>query len=484
MKSNINSNSAQHGTAPRTVLYLRQSRDVAGTELAVARQRQDCLALAARQGWEVTAEYVDNDVSASSGKDRPEYERLLRDFRANRIERILVWHIDRLYRQPRELEDLVHLVEHDGLVISAVQIGDIDLSTPAGRMVARVGVAIARHEAEQKGARQSRAKRQAAELGLPPGGRRAFGYAVGGQELIAHEAQAVRLMFEMAASGRSLSGIAKTMTGLGYRTPQGNAWHHNAVRGLLLNARYAGTRVYQSVKQGQAMGDVFTWPGTWPVIIDRTTFGQVQAILTDPGRRTSPSNIRKHLLSGLARCGVCADGTTMTSAWRGGGYGRCYACRLSKHVMRVGLAIDEYVTVAVTTRLSLPDASDLLYRPTMPEFEALRAERNTQEARLSALLDLFTDGEITKDELRPRAARLREVIAELDRNLAVPERADVLRSVVGPDAEKIFRGLPLDQRCAIINVLAEVTIHKAGGTRRVTQDNLTIRWKGPDGTVS
>ncbi len=41
------------------------------------RQVEDCERLVARQGWEVAERYVDDDVSAYSGRVRPAYRRML-----------------------------------------------------------------------------------------------------------------------------------------------------------------------------------------------------------------------------------------------------------------------------------------------------------------------------------------------------------------------------------------------------------------------
>ena len=51
-------------------IYARISSDPDGTRLGVRRQIDDCEALAERLGWTVTDQYIDNDVSAWSGKKR------------------------------------------------------------------------------------------------------------------------------------------------------------------------------------------------------------------------------------------------------------------------------------------------------------------------------------------------------------------------------------------------------------------------------
>ena len=64
----------------RAAVYLRQSLDKTGEAVAVARQREDCVNLCADKGWE-PVEYVDNDTSATNGKPRPAYEKMLADIR-------------------------------------------------------------------------------------------------------------------------------------------------------------------------------------------------------------------------------------------------------------------------------------------------------------------------------------------------------------------------------------------------------------------
>jgi DNA invertase Pin-like site-specific DNA recombinase len=65
----------------RAAVYLRQSKDPHDDKLAISRQRKDCVALCEARGWTWT-EYVDNDRSASTGKPRPAYQRMLADIRA------------------------------------------------------------------------------------------------------------------------------------------------------------------------------------------------------------------------------------------------------------------------------------------------------------------------------------------------------------------------------------------------------------------
>ncbi|WP_414683278.1 recombinase family protein, partial [Microbacterium sp. UBA3486] len=72
----------------------------------------DCLSLCARLGLDVAEPdvFMDNDTSAYLDKKRPDFARMLARIKLG-PSRVVVWHVDRLYRRPRELEDLIDLVE-------------------------------------------------------------------------------------------------------------------------------------------------------------------------------------------------------------------------------------------------------------------------------------------------------------------------------------------------------------------------------------
>ena len=57
----------------RAAIYCRISDDKRGDGAGVNRQRADCQALAERAGYAAVGVYVDNDISAFSGKVRPRY---------------------------------------------------------------------------------------------------------------------------------------------------------------------------------------------------------------------------------------------------------------------------------------------------------------------------------------------------------------------------------------------------------------------------
>lgn len=219
-------------SSSRTAIYARISED-RGDGAGVSRQLADCRALSDRRAeWGQPIEFVDNDISAwRAGTRRPKYEAMLEGVRTGELGRIVVYHVDRLYRQPRELEELIDLADAGQVDVLSVVSGELDLRSPDGRFLARILVGVAAKESDDKSRRIRRQKRQRREDGAPSGGRRAFGWL---DFMTPHreEAAVVRDAVDALLSGDSLIGVARRWNAAGIAQPQtGKArWTSSGVR--------------------------------------------------------------------------------------------------------------------------------------------------------------------------------------------------------------------------------------------------------------
>lgn len=278
-------------------IYCRISDDREGSGLGVKRQEKDARALAKARGWDVAEIYVDNDVSAYSGRERPDYEKMLAAIEAGRIKAVVAWHPDRLHRSPLELERFIDVIEGAKAKVATVQGGEYDLGTASGRMTARVVGAVARHESEHKSERQRRKHLELAEAGkLSGGGTRPYGYEQDRLTVVKSEAKVIRELSRRIRGGQTLRGVAAYLNAEGVTTVTGRPWSTVVLRTMLTSPRIAGLREHQGHIAGEAQ---------WPAIITRAEHDQLVAILKDPARRTN-RNPKSYLLTGgLAVCGVC-----------------------------------------------------------------------------------------------------------------------------------------------------------------------------------
>jgi len=451
----------------RAVIYLRQSKDAAGNELAVSRQREDCRKLADERGWIVTGEYVDNDRSASSGRIRPQYEAMLTAADRSEFDIIVCWHIDRLTRRLADLVTLIPRLEAARIRVATVS-GDINLDTDAGRLVARILGSVAEGEVERKSARQKRAALQAAQQGKPRRAPRAFGYESNGVDLRPDEAEALRAAYASLLAGRTLVGLCRDLTTAGLTTPAGQPFRHSGIRSILLNPRNAALRSYTETKNGRAIKATertIIGPAQWSPVVDPETFYAAQALLTDPARRKNQNTgtARRWLLGGLALCGKCEDGTTVRVNYRdsnsAGEPVRVYRCRKSGHLSREAGFCDERVADRVVARLSRSDARDLLADDDREDLSELRSQEAVLRLRLDQLAESFADGTLSASQLKAGSERLNARLADLEARMTHTDRAPLLADLVSAgDVRAAWEAAGLDRQRAVIDLLYTVTL--------------------------
>ena len=446
-------------------IYVRMSSDPSGQGLGVARQRSACTAKAQALGWAVLKVYEDNDVSATTGRLRPAYQQMLSDLEAGTLDAVVVWDLDRLHRQPIELEHFLALADRRGVALASVG-GDVDLATDNGRLFARIKGAVARSEIERKSARQRAANDQRAEAGLPSAGRRAFGYSSDGATVVDAEAAEVRQAVATMLAGGSLRSTATAMTARGIVTTAGGPWRPTQLRRLFTNPRYAAQRVHR--------GDI-VGRGTWPAIVELDDWRALQGLLADPSRHKA-GRPERYLLSGVARCAACGGRIYGAKEPRG----RTYVCESRRHVARRAEPVEGLVVGTVLARLAQPDARELFARPdSRDRAHVLREEEAGLRARLDGLAQAFAEGEIDREQLRAGSQRLKArqaTVIDLLSTLSITPAVAGL--VAGPSVQDTWNALDMDRQRAVIDTLLAVTLHSPGqGARRFDPNTVRLTWK-------
>lgn len=449
------------------VIYARISKDATHNELGVQRQEKECRALCDQLGLTVAAVFVDDDRSAYTGKPRPGYQAMSAQVATGAVPVIVTWHPDRLTRHPRELEDLIDLLETHAVTVRTVQAGQYDLSTPAGRMVARIIGAAARHESEHKSARLRSEAAQRAERGeVSGGGGRPFGFEYDRVTVRDTEADMLRQAAALLIDGGTLGGIARRLNDAGHTTVDHKPWTNVHLRRVLLRPRNAGLREHKGVIVG---------PAVWPAILDPGTYGAVRAILADPGRRLNTHRRPYLLTGGIARCGLC--GARLIARPRVDG-ARCYIC--AKQIGGCGKIrrLSEPVEAEVVARLvalvsSLPtiepvtDTSQLDVESDIAGLE----QRMADLARDHYALNVIGRAEYlaARDALAAQQTVLRE-------RLTVRPRR---RHTLPTDLAGAWEHLDHEQRRAVVTdwIDAVVIMPARPGYNRFDPDRIVVRWR-------
>lgn len=436
----------------------------------VARQEEDARALADRNGWTVGRVFTDNDVSAYSGKTRPQFEAMLSAIRRGEFDALVCWHQDRLYRSIKDMERVIEVCETAGVPIKTVCGGDLDLGNATGKAVARILGSVSRMESEHKAERQRRANIQRAQAGSWWSSHRVFGYEQDGT-VRESEAALIRQGAADVLTGLSVRALARRWNTAGVTTVKGAEWQPKNLKAVLINPRHAGLRSYRGTVVG---------PGDWQAIIDVDTHHGLLAILNDPSRGPrTVSYERKYIGSRRYLCGRCGAPLHHTIA----GKGHRYVCTRSAHLARSQPLLDEFVeAVALEYLRDEGKVAALLAAATGPgevDTAALRTRRAALVAQRDELATLFTDGVLDGPGVRRESGKLAASIAAIDETLAEAARRSPVAELMSAGVEELdarWSAASPDMKGKIVDELFTVVVNPAPRGRYFNPEYVDIRW--------
>lgn len=148
----------------KIAIYIRVSTQDQSLDL----QRSELTRFAKARGWKIHRIY--EEKATGTNDKRPQLQALMRAAQSRDYDLVLVWKLDRFARSLKNL--LTALQEFEALGVTFVSLKDnLDLSTPAGRLMAQMIGAFAEFEAslikERVVAGLREAKRKGVQLGRP-----------------------------------------------------------------------------------------------------------------------------------------------------------------------------------------------------------------------------------------------------------------------------------------------------------------------------
>jgi site-specific DNA recombinase len=461
----------------RAGIYARISSDREGDNLAVGRQVADCEALAARQGWEVAERYVDSDLSAYSGKLRPDYRRLIADIEAGAITGVVVYNLDRLHRQPRELEEFIDVCRRAGIddKLASCQ-GHVDLATHHGVLTARLLGAVAAMESDDKSRRIRRKHEELAQAGRPSGcGSRPYGFEADRVTLRKAEAAVIRDCATRFLQGATLRSLCADLNTRAVPTVGGSAWTTQSLRRILRAPRISGQREHRGEIVGKA---------SWPAIITPAQGARIRTLLDDPARRTNKS-ARRYLLARLLRCCHCE--ATLVSRPRANGERR-YVCATGPNFAGCGgttitaEALEQFVVEAVLYRLDSPELTAALTgKADDPDAERFQLEVEQSQTQLTELAETYANRVISLQEWLAARDPIEARLTAAKKQLAKVNRTTVLDDYVGNSQALRERWESLDlsrQHAIVAAVLDHLVVGPARrGYNRFDESRLTPVWR-------
>lgn len=436
----------------RAAVYARMSHVLDDDKTKVEDQARICRELAGRHGWHVAEAdvYTDNNRSAwQKNRKRPGWDAMLVGVGNGRIGAIVIYHGDRLVRQPYDLEVLLQLAEDKGVRLASPT-GTRRLDSADDRYILRIEAAGACRESDntsrRKKAQYERYRREGRVRPGGPGGR-SFGYLSDNLTPVAAEQDAVREMAARILAGESLNAVCRDFNARGLLPTTGKPWRTGNMGPMLTAPRYAGL-----MPDGESAA-------AWGTVIGREEWERLRLVLDARGAfsNPAPTNARKWLLSGIAECGPCGAPLQISKA-RGGDAAWSYTCARTGcgKIRRNARHLDAYASAAVISRMA---------HPLNPEEQPVGADHGAEWAVLererAETNDLLGDYKASAGRTRTLMTRLDAIderMAEL-RDLAAGDgRARLLRRYAGITREQWEDGLALDVKRSLVAACFRVVV--------------------------
>ena len=258
--------------------------------------------------WTVFNVYTDAGFTGAN-TDRPALQKLIKDVKAGKVNKVLVYKLDRLSRSQKDTLTLIEDVFLANKVDFVSMSENFDTATPFGRAMVGILAVFAQLEREQIRERMNMGKYARAKLGLFGGSCRVpIGYDYIDGRLVTNEFEKLQVIriFEMYAQGIAPRKIADTLNSEGLQHKYGK-WIDKAIRDVLTRKNYLGYTPYN--------GEWFK--GDHEAFISEDLYNTVQAIHQTKALDYKAHNHREgRVNSYLGGCIVC---------------GRCGA-KYSKHI--------------------------------------------------------------------------------------------------------------------------------------------------------
>jgi DNA invertase Pin-like site-specific DNA recombinase len=265
----------------RCAVYTRKSSEE-GLEQefnSLHAQREACESYIASQrseGWVLVRDQYDDGGISGGTLERPGLKRLLADIEDGLVDVVVVYKIDRLSRSLMDFSTLVEVFDRNGVTFVSVT-QSFNTTTSMGRLTLNILLSFAQFEREVTAERIRDKVRASRMKGMWMGGCPPLGYEVKNRKLVENPVDAghVRWVFARFVEIGSGTLLARELAERGVTTSRGHRIDKKFIYRMLNNRVYIGDAVHKGT----------SYPGEHAAIIDKETWDQVHAILTESPRK-------------------------------------------------------------------------------------------------------------------------------------------------------------------------------------------------------
>ena len=384
----------------KCAIYARVSTKEQAEKYSISSQLDRLRSFAEKEGYQVYDEYIDEGYSGTSA-ERPALGRLLVDAGQGYLDMVLVYQIDRFFRDLRKVLNVVNELSTLGVSFRSIT-QPFDTSDPAGKFMFQQFASVAEFERNMIVERTNRGKLQSVKegsyMGRPP-----YGYYYDEKKKMIHpdkdKAEVVRLIFKLYnQSNTSMYEVADDLNRRGYKTGSDNDWSEPDLQKILSRKTYTGEwEFHSSLEKKPVVLKV-------PKIVDEETFLRAEELRKRRAKFAKRSTKENYLLAKLIYCGRCGEGMvgyTIFDSTKNDGrsYYRCKSRVYSKSCLM------HYIRTERIDRLVWDEIKKVVKKPSLIK-EALEQKNAEYERVLEDLRrDLYNiDNKV--EELQKQKQRL------------------------------------------------------------------------------
>ena len=268
--------------------------------------------------WEYAGVYVDEALTGTKDS-RPEFQRMLADCKAGKIDRILTKSLSRFARNTVTVLESVRMLKSLGIDVYFEE-GNIHSLGADSELILTLLASFAQEESLSVSENQKWRIRKGFEQGEVMCWRFMLGYRIehGKVEINPDGAEIVRDIFHRAIAGETYGSICRRLNAQGKTGALGKPFRSAHIRDILTNEKYTGNALLQktfvrdhlSKRQVANKGELpqYYATETHPAIIDEATFEAAQEIVRQHAeRRRDCARPQRSEFTTKIRCPICGQ---------------------------------------------------------------------------------------------------------------------------------------------------------------------------------
>ena len=344
--------------------------------------------ISSHDDWEFVGIYADEGISGTK-EDRDEFQRMINDCRAGKIDLILTKAISRFARNTMTMLEIVRELKNLNVDVFFEEQNLHSISSD-GEMVLTLLASVAQEEARSVSENQKWRIRKDFEKGLIWGGNNAYGYRIIKKKmvLVPEEAKLVKRIFQLYIGGLGFQKISKLLNDEGIPAMRAKRWNKQSLQQIIANINYTGDLLLQKTynenyltkktKINRGELDQFFVENDHEAIITRDEYYAALEIRRKRVEYFKLDNFKVHTypLTGFVRCGNC---------------GKNYNHKKTRYTEKWSCVTYQNIGKAECNAKSVPDSE--LTRITLEVLNIKELDRDLIEDKLECI-EVFKDNKL------------------------------------------------------------------------------------------